>query len=227
MRKTKKQKNAAELFDKYNTYTIDEAMDLLEKLPKAKFDESLEVHIKLGVDSTQADQQVRGTVVLPNGTGKSIKVLVICRGDKEKEALEAGADYAGGEEIIAKIQNEGFLDFDKVVATPDMMGTLGRVAKILGPKGLMPNPKAGTVTQDVAKTVKELKAGKIEYRLDKTNVCHCMFGKLSFGKDKLVENYTTLLDAIVKAKPAAAKGQYLRGIYIATSMGPGIKITVA
>ena len=206
-------------------YEIDEALALIEKLPKAKFDESIEMHVKLGVDSKQADQQVRGTVVLPNGTGKSKKVLVLAKSDKAAAAEAAGADYVGDDDMIAKIASEGWLDFDAVVATPDMMPALGRIAKILGPKGLMPNPKAGTVTVDTAKAVNEIKAGKVEYRLDKNNIIHTTIGKVSFGVEKIKENYETLLDAIVKAKPAAAKGTYLKSIALSTTMGPGIKIS--
>ena len=206
-------------------YDIEEALELMAKLPKAKFDESVELHVKLGVDSKQADQQVRGTIVLPHGTGKSKKVLVLAKGDKAAAAEAAGADYVGDDDMIAKIANEGWLDFDAVVATPDMMPTLGRVAKILGPKGLMPNPKAGTVTVDTAKAVNDIKAGKVEYRLDKNNIIHTSIGKVSFGTAKIKENYEVLLDAIVKAKPAAAKGTYLKSIAISTTMGPGIKIS--
>ena len=206
-------------------YEIDEALELIEKLPKAKFDESIEMHVKLGVDSKQADQQVRGTVVLPNGTGKSKKVLVLAKSEKAAAAEAAGADYVGDDDMIAKIANEGWLDFDAVVATPDMMPALGRIAKILGPKGLMPNPKAGTVTVDTAKAVADIKAGKVEYRLDKNNIIHASIGKVSFGSEKIKENYETLLEAIVKAKPAAAKGTYLKSIALSTTMGPGIKIS--
>lgn len=206
-------------------YEIDEALELMAKLPKAKFDESVELHVKLGVDSKQADQQVRGTIVLPNGTGKSKKVLVIAKSEKAAAAEAAGADYVGDDDMIAKIANEGWLDFDAIVATPDMMPALGRVAKILGPKGLMPNPKAGTVTVDTAKAVTEIKAGKVEYRLDKNNIIHTSIGKVSFGAAKIKENYEVLLDAIVKAKPAAAKGTYIKSIAISTTMGPGIKIS--
>ena len=206
-------------------YEIDEALELMAKLPKAKFDESVELHVKLGVDSKQADQQVRGTIVLPNGTGKTKKVLVIAKSEKAAAAEAAGADYVGDDDMIAKIANEGWLDFDAIVATPDMMPALGRVAKILGPKGLMPNPKAGTVTVDTAKAVTEIKAGKVEYRLDKNNIIHTSIGKVSFGTAKIKENYEVLLDAIVKAKPAAAKGTYIKSIAISTTMGPGIKIS--
>ena len=206
-------------------YEIDEALELIEKLPKAKFDESIEMHVKLGVDSKQADQQVRGTVVLPNGTGKSKKVLVLAKSEKAAAAEAAGADYVGDDDMIAKIASEGWLDFDAVVATPDMMPALGRIAKILGPKGLMPNPKAGTVTVDTAKAVADIKAGKVEYRLDKNNIIHASIGKVSFGSEKIKQNYETLLEAIVKAKPAAAKGTYLKSIALSTTMGPGIKIS--
>jgi len=205
-------------------YEIDEALELIAKLPKAKFDESIEMHVKLGVDSKQADQQVRGTVVLPNGTGKSKKVLVLAKSEKAAAAEAAGADYVGDDDMIAKISG-GWLDFDAVVATPDMMPALGRIAKILGPKGLMPNPKAGTVTVDTAKAVADIKAGKVEYRLDKNNIIHASIGKVSFGSEKIKENYETLLEAIVKAKPAAAKGTYLKSIALSTTMGPGIKIS--
>jgi len=194
---------------------------------KAKFDETVELHVRLGVDSRHADQQVRGAVVLPHGTGKNVKVLVIAKGDKEKEALDAGADLVGAEEMVARIQNEGFMDFDVLITTPDMMGLVGRLGRVLGPRGLMPNPKAGTVTPNVAQAVKEAKAGKIEYRLDKANIIHVPVGKASFGKEKLSDNITTVMDAIVKAKPAAAKGQYIRSAAIATTMGPGVKLNNA
>lgn len=221
---SKRMVEANKLVEPGKLYDIAEAIDLALKMPKAKFDETLEMHIRLGVDGKQADQQVRGVVVLPNGTGKTKKVLVLAKGDKAKEAEEAGADFVGDDDMIQKIQSENWFDFDVVVATPDMMASLGRIARILGPKGLMPNPKAGTVTMDVAKAVTEIKAGKIEYRLDKNNIIHCPIGKVSFGTDKLKENYMTLLDAIVKAKPAAAKGTYLKSIAISTTMGAGIKI---
>lgn len=223
MNKSKRMKEAANLVEA-RAYTIDEALELVEKLPKAKFDESVELHVKLGVDSKQADQQVRGTIVLPHGTGKSKKVLVLARGEKATAAEAAGADFVGDDDMIAKIASENWLDFDTVVATPDMMPALGRIAKILGPKGLMPNPKAGTVTQDTAKAVAEIKAGKVEYRLDKNNIIHTSIGKVSFGKEKIKENYVALMDAIVKAKPAAAKGTYLKSVAVSTTMGPGIKI---
>lgn len=221
---SKRMVEANKLVEPGKSYDIAEAIDLALKMPKAKFDETLEMHIRLGVDGKQADQQVRGVVVLPNGTGKTKKVLVLAKGDKAKEAEEAGADFVGDDDMIQKIQSENWFGFDVVVATPDMMASLGKIARILGPKGLMPNPKAGTVTMDVAKAVTEIKAGKIEYRLDKNNIVHCPIGKVSFGADKLKENYMTLLDAIVKAKPAAAKGTYLKSIAISTTMGAGIKI---
>jgi large subunit ribosomal protein L1 len=199
-------------------------MEVVVKTATAKFDETVEAHIKLGVDSRHADQQVRGAIVLPHGTGKSVKVLVFAKGDKLDAAQAAGADYYGGEELVAKITGENWFDFDVVVATPDMMGVVGRLGKVLGPKGLMPSPKAGTVTMDVAKAVAEIKAGKIEYKLDKTNIIHCPIGKVSFGKEKLTENFAALMGAIVKAKPAAAKGQYLRSVVVASTMGPGVKV---
>ena len=223
--KSSKRMNEAKSQVEAKQYEIDEALELMDKLPKAKFDESVELHVKLGVDSKQADQQVRGTIVLPNGTGKSKKVLVLAKSEKAAAAEAAGADYVGDDDMIAKIANEGWLDFDAIVATPDMMPALGRVAKILGPKGLMPNPKAGTVTVDTAKAVTEIKAGKVEYRLDKNNIIHTSIGKVSFGAAKIKENYEVLLDAIVKAKPAAAKGTYIKSIAISTTMGPGIKIS--
>ncbi|MDD7350566.1 MAG: 50S ribosomal protein L1 [Clostridia bacterium] len=215
---------ASKLIDATKQYEVEEAIKLVVDTATAKFDESIEMHVKLGVDSRHADQQVRGVVVLPNGTGKTVKVLVIAKGAKADEAEAAGADYVGGEELINKIKNENWFDFDVCVTTPDMMGLVGRIGKILGPKGLMPNPKSGTVTMDVTKAVKEIKAGKVEYRLDKTNIIHVAFGKKSFGAEKLVENYNTLFDAIVKAKPAAAKGQYIRSISVSSTMGPGVKI---
>lgn len=221
---SKRMVEATKLVEKGKLYTPTEAIELALQMPKAKFDETLEMHIKLGVDSKQADQQVRGVVVLPNGTGKTKKVLVIAKGDKAEAAKEAGADYVGDDDMIEKIQRENWFDFDVVVATPDMMASLGKIARILGPKGLMPNPKSGTVTMDVAKAVTEIKAGKIEYRLDKNNIIHCPIGKVSFGIEKLKENYETLLDAIVKAKPAAAKGTYLKSIAVSTTMGAGIKV---
>lgn len=225
MRKSKRMLQSKELMED-RAYEIKDALALIEKLPKAKFDESIEFHAKLGVDSKQAEQQVRGTVVLPNGTGKSKKVLVLAKGDKAASAKTAGADFVGDDDLVAKIANENWLGYDVVVATPDMMPALGKVAKILGPKGLMPNPKAGTVTVDTAKAVNEIKLGKVEYRLDKNNIIHTSIGKVSFGAKKIQENYQTLLDAIIKAKPAAAKGVYLKSVFISTTMGPGIKIDV-
>lgn len=221
---SKRMVEANKLVEPGKMYDVAEAIDLALKMPKAKFDETLEMHIRLGVDGKQADQQVRGVVVLPNGTGKTKKVLVLAKGDKAKESEAAGADFVGDDDMIQKIQSENWFGFDVVVATPDMMASLGKIARILGPKGLMPNPKAGTVTMDVTKAVTEIKAGKIEYRLDKNNIVHCPIGKVSFGADKLKENYMTLLDAIVKAKPAAAKGTYLKSIAISTTMGAGIRI---
>ena len=221
---SKRMVEANKLVEPGKMYDVAEAIDLALKMPKAKFDETLEMHIRLGVDGKQADQQVRGVVVLPNGTGKTKKVLVLAKGDKAKEAEAAGADFVGDDDMIQKIQSENWFGFDVVVATPDMMASLGKIARILGPKGLMPNPKAGTVTMDVTKAVTEIKAGKVEYRLDKNNIIHCPIGKVSFGADKLKENYMTLLDAIVKAKPAAAKGTYLKSIAISTTMGAGIRI---
>ncbi len=224
MKHGKKYNESVKLIEKGVQYAPSEALDLAVKTASAKFDETIEAHIKLGVDSRHADQQVRGAVVLPNGTGKKVRVLVFAKGAKADEAQAAGADYVGAEEYITKIQSEGWLDFDVAVATPDMMGLVGRIARILGPKGLMPNPKAGTVTPDVVKAINDLKAGKIEYRLDKTNIIHCPIGKKSFGTEKLTENFNTLLSAIIKAKPAAAKGQYLRSVTVASTMGPGIKV---
>ncbi|MBB1545277.1 MAG: 50S ribosomal protein L1 [Clostridiales bacterium] len=224
MKKTKAAKIAAEIVDKNKLYTVEEAFELVEKLPKRKFDETVELHVRLGVDSRNADQQVRGTVVLPNGTGKTVRVLVIAKGDKAKEAMDAGADFVGAEEMITKIQNENWFEYDVIVTTPDMMGVIGRIGKVLGPKGLMPNPKSGTITMDVKKAVQDIKAGKVEYRLDKTNITHLAIGKVSFGPEKLKENYTAIMDALVKAKPAAAKGQYIKGIALTTTMGPGIKV---
>ena len=218
--------NAAK-YEKANLYEIEEAMKLAVETSRAKFDETIEVHIKLGVDGRHADQQVRGAIVLPNGTGKTKKVLVFAKGPKAAEAEAAGADYVGAEEIAQKIQSENWFDFDVVVATPDMMGVVGRLGKILGPKGLMPNPKSGTVTMDVTKALQEIKAGKVEYRLDKTNIIHTPIGKASFGPEKLQENFNALLEAVVKAKPAAAKGQYLRSVTVAATMGPGIKVNPA
>ncbi len=217
-------KDAVKLYDKQNLLEAKEAFELLEKLPKAKFDETVEVHIKLGVDSRHADQQVRGAIVLPHGTGKTKRVLVFAKGDKAKEAEAAGADYVGADELAKKIQTENWFEFDVVVATPDMMGVVGRLGKLLGPKGLMPNPKSGTVTMDVAKALEEIKAGKVEYRLDKTNIIHTPIGKRSFGSEKLMDNFSALIEAVVKAKPAAAKGQYLRSVTVAATMSPGIKL---
>ncbi len=221
---SKRMKEAANLVESGKLYDSKEAIELALKMPKAKFDETLEMHVKLGVDGKQADQQVRGVMVLPNGTGKTKKVLVLAKGEKAEQAKAAGADYVGDADMIQKIQSENWFDYDVIVATPDMMASLGRIAKILGPKGLMPNPKSGTVTMDVTKAVSEIKAGKIEYRLDKNNVVHCPIGKVSFGVEKLKENYDALLDALVKAKPAAAKGTYLKSIAVSTTMGAGIKI---
>lgn len=215
------------LVEKAKLYDVEEACQLCVDMAKAKFDETVELHVRLGVDSRHADQQVRGAVVLPHGTGKNVRVLVIAKGDNEKAALEAGADMVGAEEYITKIQNEGFLDFDVLITTPDMMGMVGRLGRVLGPRGLMPNPKAGTVTTNVAQAVTEAKAGKIEYRLDKANIIHVPVGKASFGKEKLTDNIATVMDAIVKAKPAAAKGQYIRSATIATTMGPGVKLNSA
>lgn len=224
MHKGKNYIESAKLIDRAKLYDSAEAFDIVIKASKAKFDETVEAHIKLGVDSRHADQQVRGAVVLPNGTGKKIRVLVFAKGDNVQAALDAGAEFAGGEELAQKIQSENWFDFDVVVATPDMMGVVGRIGRILGPKGLMPNPKAGTVSPDVAKAVTEIKAGKIEYRLDKTNIIHCPIGKVSFGTEKLMQNFSTLMAAIIKAKPAAAKGQYLRSVSVASTMGPGVKL---
>jgi len=224
LKRGKKYQDSVKLIDKSKLYDPAEALDIAVKAAHAKFDETVEVHVKLGVDSRHADQQVRGAIVLPHGTGKTVKVLVFAKGDKAKEAEAAGADFVGAEELIPKIQNDNWFDFDVVVATPDMMGVVGRLGKVLGPKGLMPNPKAGTVTMDVTKAIAEIKAGKIEYRLDKTNIIHCPIGKVSFGGEKLAENFYALLGAIVKAKPAAAKGQYIKSCVVASTMGPGIKI---
>ena len=224
MKRGKKYLEAEKLIDKTKSYSAKEAIETILKMPKAKFDETLELHVKLGVDSKQADQQVRGTVVLPHGTGKTLKVLVFAKGDKAKEAEAAGADFVGAEELVPKIEKENWFDYDVIVATPDMMGIIGRLGKVLGPKGLMPNPKSGTVTMDVTKAISEIKAGKVEYRLDKTNIIHLGFGKVSFGADKLLENYERIIEAILKAKPAAAKGQYIKSVSISTSMGPGLFI---
>ncbi len=226
MKHGKKYVDSAKLIDRSTQYDVAEALDLAVKTGKAKFDETVEVHVRLGVDGRHADQQVRGAVVLPNGTGKTVRALVFAKGDKVQAALDAGADYAGAEELVAKIQG-GWTDFDVVIASPDMMGVVGRLGKVLGPRGLMPNPKAGTVTPDVAKAVTEAKAGKIEYRLDKTNIIHCPIGKVSFGVEKLQENFDALLGAIVRAKPAAAKGQYIKSCTVASTMGPGVKISPA
>lgn len=224
MNKGKRYLKSLESYDKTASYDVDTAIENVIKTSTAKFDETIEVHVRLGVDGRNAEQQVRGVVVLPNGTGKSVRVLVIARGDKADEAVKAGADFVGAEDIITKI-NGGWLDFDVAITTPDMMGVVGRIARILGPKGLMPNPKSGTVTTDVTKAINDVKAGKVEYRLDKTNNVHVIIGKKSFGKEKLVENFTTIMDAIVKAKPAAAKGQYIKSVTLASSMGPGVKVT--
>ena len=224
MKRAKRYIESAKLVDSSKEYEIKEALEIIEKMPKTKFDQTVELHVKLGVDSKHADQQVRGTVVLPNGTGKTQKVLVFAKGPKAEEAEKAGADYVGAEELIPKIQNENWFDYDVVVATPDMMGVVGRLGKVLGPKGLMPNPKSGTVTMDVTKAINEIKSGKVEYRLDKNNIIHLGFGKVSFGAEKLAENYDVVMGAIIKAKPAAAKGQYIRSVSISTTMGPGLYI---
>ncbi len=226
MKKGKRYLEAAKQVDRNTVYDVEEAVSLVKKSASAKFDETIECHIRLGVDGRHADQQVRGAVVLPHGTGKTVRVLVFAKGAKLDEAQAAGADYVGGEELIPKIQNEGWLDFDVVVATPDMMGVVGRLGRVLGPKGLMPNPKAGTVTMDVTKAVADIKAGKIEYRLDKTNIIHVPIGKASFSEEQLADNFQTLMDAINKARPSAAKGQYLRSVTIASTMGPGVKLNV-
>ena len=227
MKKGKKYLEAAKLFDKAQAYDTQEAISLVKKTAVAKFDETVEAHIRLGVDSRHADQQVRGAVVLPHGTGRKVRVLVFAKGDKLTEAEAAGADFVGGEELIPKIQNDNWFEFDVVVATPDMMGVVGRLGRVLGPKGLMPNPKAGTVTMDVTKAVQDIKAGKIEYRLDKNNIIHVPLGKASFTEEQLVDNFTTLMGAVVKAKPASAKGQYLRSVTLAATMGPGVKVNTA
>ena len=227
MKKGKKYLEAAKLVDKATLYDVDQAMELIKKTATAKFDETIEAHIRTGCDGRHAEQQIRGAVVLPNGTGKTVKVLVFAKGDKVAEAEAAGADYVGGDELIPKIQNDGWLDFDVVVATPDMMGVVGRLGKVLGPKGLMPNPKAGTVTMDVTKAINDIKAGKIEYRLDKTNIIHCPIGKASFTEEQLSQNLNTLLEAILKAKPSSLKGQYLKSITLTSTMGPGVKVSVA
>ncbi len=220
----KKYLDSVKSFDRSKQYELAEAVGIVLNTAKAKFDETVELHIRLGVDPRQADQQVRGVLVLPNGTGKDKKVLVIAKGDKADAAQAAGADYVGAEEMIARIQNDNWFDFDVIITTPDMMGMVGRIGKILGPKGLMPNPKSGTVTMDVAKAIKEVKAGKVEYRLDKTAIIHCPIGKKSFGVEKLSENFTALMEAVVKAKPAAAKGQYIKSVTVASTMGPGVKV---
>ena len=224
MKRGKKYLEAAKTVDRTQLYDVAEGFELVKSNAQAKFDETIEVHIRTGCDGRHADQQIRGAVGLPNGTGKTVRVLVFAKGDKEKEAQEAGADYVGAEELIPKIQNENWFEYDKVVATPDMMGVVGRLGKILGPKGLMPNPKAGTVTMDVAKAIKEIKAGKIEYRLDKANIIHCPVGKASFTEEQLQENFKTLMDAIIKAKPAAVKGAFLKSVTLASTMGPGVKL---
>ena len=228
MKKGKKYQDSVKLIEANTLYDTNEALDLVEKTAKAKFDETIEIHVRLGVDARHADQQVRGAVVLPNGTGKKVRVLAFCKGeDKVNAAKEAGADYVGAEEYAEKIQKENWFDFDVIIATPDMMGLIGRLGKVLGPKGLMPNPKAGTVTPDIGRAVTEAKAGKIEYRLDKTNIIHCVIGKASFGAEKLGENFDALMGAIIKAKPAAAKGQYIRSCVLASTMGPGIKVSTS
>ena len=227
MKHGKKYVDSKKLVDKTKLYDLEEACTLCVSTAKAKFDETVELHVRLGVDSRHADQQVRGAVVLPHGTGKNVKVLVIAKGENENKALEAGADLVGAEEMVARIQNEGFMDFDVLITSPDMMGLVGRLGRVLGPRGLMPNPKAGTVTTNIAQAVKEAKAGKIEYRLDKANIIHVPVGKASFGAEKLSENISTVMDAVVKAKPAAAKGQYIRSVSIATTMGPGVKLNNA
>ena len=227
MNNCKKYNESAKLIDRATFYEIEDAVALTKKSAVAKFDETVEVHIRTGCDGRHAEQQVRGAVVLPNGTGKTVKVLVFAKGDKVSEAEAAGADYVGGDELIPKIQNDGWLDFDVVVATPDMMGVVGRLGKVLGPKGLMPNPKAGTVTMDVTKAINDIKAGKIEYRLDKTNIIHCPIGKVSFTEEQLTQNLNTLLEAIVKARPSSLKGQFLKSITLSSTMGPGVKVSVA
>ena len=224
MKRGKRYQESAKLVDSKKLYSAKEAISVIEKMPKTKFDQTVELHVKLGVDSKHADQQVRGIVVLPNGTGKTLKVLVFAKGAKAEEAKAAGADFVGAEELIPKIEKENWFDYDVIVATPDMMGVVGRLGKVLGPKGLMPNPKSGTVTMDVTKAISEIKSGKVEYRLDKNNIIHLGFGKVSFGADKLVENYDAIIAAIIKAKPAAAKGQYIKSVSIATTMGPGLYI---
>ncbi len=227
MKHGKKYVEGAKLIDRSKLYDTAEALDVCVKTGTAKFDETVELHVKLGVDGRHADQQVRGAIVLPNGTGKTVRVLVICKPEKEEDAKAAGADYVGGEEMVQKIQSENWMDFDVLITTPDMMGQVGRLGRLLGPRGLMPNPKAGTVTPDVGKAVTDAKAGKIEYRLDKTNIIHCPIGKVSFGAEKLTDNFNALMGAIVKAKPAAAKGQYIKSCVTASTMGPGIKLSTA
>ena len=223
MKHGKKYNESVKLFDKQKLYDPEEGLEVVISTGKAKFDETVEAHIRLGVDSRHADQQVRGAVVLPHGTGKTVRVLVFAKGDKAREALEAGADFVGDEDMVKKIQTENWFGFDVCVATPDMMGVVGRIGRVLGPKGLMPNPNSGTVTMDVSKAIADIKAGKVEYRVDKTNICHCPIGKVSFGKEKLAENLNTLMDAIIKAKPAAAKGTYIKSLVLSTTMGPGVK----
>lgn len=227
MKRGKKYQEAAKLFDKATLHDIEEAIELVQKTSITKFDATVECHLKLGVDSRHADQQVRGAVVLPHGTGKTVRVLVFAKGDKAAEAEAAGAEYVGAEELVTKIQNENWFEFDVVVATPDMMGVVGRIGRVLGPKGLMPNPKAGTVSMDVKKAVEDIKAGKIEYRLDKTNIIHVPIGKVSFGSEKLMDNFKTLASAIIKAKPAATKGTYMKSVVLTTTMGPGVKVNAA
>ncbi len=227
MKNGKRYADSVKAYDRSKVYDADEALGVVIDTARAKFDETIELHVRLGVDPRQADQQVRGVLVLPNGTGKSKKVLVIAKGERADAAAAAGADYVGAEEMVQKIQTENWFDFDVVITTPDMMGVVGRIGKLLGPKGLMPNPKSGTVTMDVAKAIAEVKAGKVEYRLDKTAIIHCPIGKKSFGKEKLAENFTALMDAIVKAKPAAAKGQYIKSVSLSSTMGPGVKVNYA
>ena len=227
MKHGKKYVDSAKLVDKTKLYDTNEALETVIKTATAKFDETVELHVKLGVDSRHADQQVRGAIVLPNGTGKNVKVLAVCKSDKEQIAKDAGADYVGFEDMTQKIQSEGWMDFDVLITTPDCMGIVGRLGKILGPRGLMPNPKSGTVTPDIGRAIKEAKAGKVEYRLDKTNIIHCPIGKVSFGVEKLAENFDTLMDAIVKARPAALKGAYIKSIALTSTMGPGVKLSIA
>lgn len=224
MKRGKKYLESVKTYETSKLYPVEDAMDIVLNNAKAKFDESVELHVRLGVDNRQADQQVRGVIVLPHGTGKTKRVLVIAKGEKADQAQAAGADFVGGEEMIQKIQKENWFDYDAIVTTPDMMGLVGRIGKLLGPKGLMPSPKSGTVTMDVVKAINEIKAGKVEYRLDKTAIIHCPIGKISFGKEKLVENFTALFDAILKAKPAAAKGQYVKSVTVASTMGPGVRV---